>query len=155
MEYKSDLTTLCYIIKDNKMLMMLRNKKENDINEGKWIGVGGHFEFGESPEECLIREVREETGLTLKNYKKRGIITFCYGSFVEYMHLYTSDSFEGDIIDCDEGELKWIDIDNVLALNIWEGDKIFLGYLIDNEPFFSIKLIYDECDNLVECKRYI
>ncbi|MBQ9233123.1 MAG: 8-oxo-dGTP diphosphatase [Lachnospiraceae bacterium] len=147
---KSEHTTLCYIIKDKKMLMMLRNKKEQDVNEGKWIGVGGHFEFGESPDECLLREVNEETGLNLTEYRARGIITFCYGDIVEYMHLYTADEFTGELTDCDEGELSWIDIDKVMELNLWEGDRIFLKLLIDDAPFFSLKLIYDESGKLVE-----
>ena len=152
MANKSEHTTLCYIINEKKMLMMLRNKKEHDINEGKWIGVGGHFEYGESPDECLLREVKEETGLTLTGYQARGIITFCYSDIVEYMHVYTADEYEGKLIDCDEGELRWIDIDKVMELNLWEGDRIFLKLLIDEAPFFSLKLIYDDNGNLLEYK---
>ncbi|MCR4649226.1 MAG: 8-oxo-dGTP diphosphatase [Lachnospiraceae bacterium] len=147
----SELTTLCYLVKDGKYLMMHRVKKEKDINKDKWIGVGGHFEYGESPDECLIREVMEETGLTLLDYRARGIVTFVYGEdVVEYMHLYTSDKFEGDLIECDEGELVWIPIDEVQNLPIWEGDKVFFRLLDENREFFSLKLVYDLNDNLVK-----
>lgn len=136
-------TTLCYIEKDNKYLMLLRNKKKIDINKNKWIGVGGKFEADESPEECLLREVKEETGLTLTEYKMRGIITFISDEWeTEYMYLYTAGKFEGNIMECDEGELKWIPKDELFDLNLWEGDKIFLKMLIENSPFFSMKLVY-------------
>ena len=132
------LSTLCHIIKDDCYLMMHRVKKENDINKDKWIGVGGKFEYGESPEECLLREVKEETGLTLLNYKFRGIVTFCYGEdVVEYMHLFDADEFEGELTDCDEGELVWVPIKEVCDLPIWEGDKIFFKLLAENADFFS------------------
>ena len=150
---KSQLTTLCYIEKDGKYLMMHRVKKKNDINKDKWIGVGGHFEYGESPEECLLREVKEETGLTLLDYKARGIITFIYGeNVVEYMHLFTSDSFEGDLIECDEGELVWVPVSEVQNLPIWEGDKVFFKLLEERDDFFLLKLRYNEIDELVEVK---
>jgi 8-oxo-dGTP diphosphatase len=150
---KSQLTTLCYMEKDGKYLMMHRVKKKNDINKDKWIGVGGHFEYGESPEECLLREVKEETGLTLLDYKARGIITFIYGeNVVEYMHLFTSDSFEGDLIECDEGELVWVPIDEVQNLPIWEGDKVFFKLLEERDDFFLLKLRYNGFDELVEVK---
>lgn len=136
-------TTLCYIEKDNKYLMLLRNKKKIDINKNKWIGVGGKFEADESPEECLLREVKEETGLTLTEYKMRGIITFISDEWeTEYMYLYTAGKFEGNIMECDEGELKWIPKDKLFDLNLWEGDKVFLKMLIENSPFFSMKLVY-------------
>ena len=136
------LSTLCHIIQDDKYLMMHRVKKEKDINKDKWIGVGGNFEYGESPEECLLREVKEETGLTLLNYKFRGIVTFVYGeNVVEYMHLFTSDSFEGEMTDCDEGELVWVPIKDVCSLPIWEGDKVFLKLLEEDREFFSLKLV--------------
>ena len=147
---KSEHTTLCYIIKDEKVLMMLRNKKKQDINQNKWIGVGGHFEHGESPEECLLREVKEETGLTLTRYKARGIVTFCYKDVVEYMHLYTADKYEGKLSACDEGELSWVDKDKVMDLNVWEGDRIFLKLLLEDAGYFSLKLIYDDEGNLVD-----
>ncbi|SDJ59049.1 8-oxo-dGTP diphosphatase [Lachnospiraceae bacterium G41] len=149
------LSTLCHIIKDDCYLMMHRVKKENDINKDKWIGVGGKFEYGESPEECLLREVKEETGLTLLNYKFRGIVTFCYGEdVVEYMHLFDADEFEGELTDCDEGELVWVPIKDVCNLPIWEGDKIFFKLLAENADFFSLKLVYDTDDTLKEAVVY-
>ena len=144
------LTTLCYIEKDNKYLMLHRVKKENDLNHGKWIGVGGHFEEKESPDDCLVREVKEETGYDLISYKARGIITFIYGSdIVEYMHLYTADGFTGNLIDCNEGVLKWVDKDKVLDLELWDGDRIFLKLLNEDKPYFSLKLIYNTDDDLI------
>ena len=120
------LSTLCYIEQDGKYLMLHRTVKKNDVNKDKWIGVGGHFEHGESPEECLLREVKEETGYTLTSWKYRGIVTFVYGEdTVEYMSLYTADGFTGEPIECDEGELEWVDKKDIPALELWEGDKIF------------------------------
>ena len=149
------LSTLCHIKKDDCYLMMHRVKKENDINKDKWIGVGGKFEYGESPEECLLREVKEETGLTLLNYKFRGIVTFCYGEdVVEYMHLFDADEFEGELTDCDEGELVWVPIKEVCDLPIWEGDKIFFKLLAENADVFSLKLVYDTDDTLKEAVVY-
>ena len=143
------LTTLYYIEQDNKYLMLHRVKKENDINKDKYIGIGGHFEYGESPDECLLREVKEETGLTLTSYRPRGIITFVYGDdVVEYMHLYTSEDFKGEIGACDEGELVWIDKDKVYDLNIWEGDRVFFRLLEENRVFFLLKLVYNVNDEL-------
>ena len=147
---KSEHTTLCYIIKDGKVLMMLRNKKKQDINQNKWIGVGGHFEHGESPDECLLREVKEETGLVLTSYKARGIVTFCYKDVVEYMHLYTADQYEGELSVCNEGELSWIYKDKVMDLNIWEGDRIFLKLLLEDAGYFSLKLVYDDEGRLID-----
>ena len=151
-----ELTTLCYIEKEDKYLMMHRVKKENDINKDKYIGVGGHFEYGESPDECLLREVKEETGLTLIKYKPRGIVTFIYGDeyqpderMVEYMHLYTATDFKGNIIECDEGNLEWIDKADVYNLPIWEGDKIFFRLLEEREDYFSLKLVYSESGELI------
>ena len=127
--------------------------KENDLNKDKYLGVGGHFEYGESPDECLIREVKEETGLTLTDYKARGIVTFVYGEdIVEYMHLFTAEGFEGEMIDCDEGELVWIPIEDVCNLPIWEGDKEFFKLLNETKDFFSLKLVYNLNDELVEVK---
>jgi len=141
---KSPLTTLCYIEKDGCYLMLHRIKKENDINKDKWIGIGGHFEEGESPEECLLREVKEETGLTLLDYKFRGIVTFVTTSGItEYMCLYTADSFTGELTFCDEGELEWVKKEKFKELNFWEGDYIFLELLESKEDFFSLKLVYD------------
>lgn len=143
------LSTLCYIEQDGKYLMLHRTVKENDVNKDKWIGVGGHFEDKESPEECLLREVKEETGYTLTSYKYRGIITFVYGEdIVEYMSLYTADGFTGHPIPCDEGELEWVEKEKIYDLNLWEGDKIFMRLLEEGREFFSLKLIYDETDTL-------
>lgn len=140
---KSKLTTLCYIEKDGKYLMLHRVLKENDINKDKWIGVGGHFEEGESPEECLLREVKEETGLTLTSYLFRGIVTFLSeGHQAEYMCLYTADGFEGTVKDCDEGKLEWVDKSEIKNLNLWDGDLLFFDLIDRNEPFFSLKLCY-------------
>ena len=144
-----EITTLCYIEKDNKYLMLKRVKKKEDINKGKWIGVGGHFEEGESPEECVCREVLEETGLRLKSYKARGILTFVQNkTFTEYIWLFTADEYEGELIECDEGSLEWIDKDKLSELELWEGDRIFLELLNTQEEFFSLKLEY-EGDKLV------
>lgn len=150
---KSNLTTLCYIEKDNQYLMLHRVSKINDINKDKWIGVGGHFEKGESPEECLLREVKEETGLTLTSYRFRGIVTFCLEKrdkeeLVEYMCLYTADGFEGTIKECDEGVLEWVEKDRLCELALWEGDFLFLNCLRKEIPFFSMKLCYKESGKL-------
>lgn len=139
-----ELTTLCYIEKDDAWLMLHRIKKKQDLNQGKWIGIGGHFENGESPEDCLLREVKEETGLTLTNWQFRGIVTFCQdnASICEYMCLYTADGFEGELTDCSEGTLAWVPKSEVPSLSLWEGDRIFLRLLLTDEPFFSLKLCY-------------
>ena len=138
-----NFTTLCYIEKENKYLMLHRTSKKKDGNKDKWIGVGGHFEEGESPEECLLREVKEETGLELTSYQFRGIVTFISNEWPdEYMCLYTADRYTGDIGNCDEGELVWVEKEKIMDLNIWEGDKIFLKLLTENQPFFSLKLEY-------------
>ena len=137
------LTTLCYIEQDGRYLMLHRVKKKADINAGKWIGVGGHFEEGESPEECLLREVREETGLLLTRYAFRGIITFLSDAQeAEYMCLYTADAFTGSLRDCAEGDLQWIPKEEIGALNLWGGDQLFLQKLREGAPFFSMKLRY-------------
>ena len=140
---KTPLTTLCYIEKDDQYLMMHRVKKKDDGNHDKWIGIGGHFEFGESPEECLLREVQEETGLTLTSWRFRGLVTFVSGDWEEYMCLYTADSYTGDMTECSEGELVWVEKSRLPELNIWEGDKIFLRLLAEEHPFFSLKLVYE------------
>lgn len=174
---KSNLTTLCYIEQDGKYLMLHRVKKENDVNKDKWVGIGGHFEENESPEECLLREVLEETGLQLISYRFRGIITFISDRWdTEYMHLFTADKFSGsigacddtvsigmcddtgsmvecgdigNIAECDEGELCWVEKSKVYDLPIWEGDKIFFRLLEERYDFFSLKLRY-EGEKLVE-----
>ena len=123
--------------------MLHRTSKKKDGNKDKWIGVGGHFEKGESPEDCLLREVKEETGLELTSYQFRGIVTFISDEWPdEYMCLYTADRYMGDIRNCDEGELVWVEKEKIMDLNIWEGDKIFLKLLMENQPFFSLKLEY-------------
>ena len=143
-------TTLCYIEKDGKYLMMHRIKKENDENKDKWVGIGGKLEAGESPFDCVRREAFEETGLTLTSLRYRGIITFVsdiYGT--EYMHLFTTDKFSGELkAECDEGNLEWVKKTDVVNLPIWEGDKIFLKLIDTEEHFFSLKLVY-EADKLV------
>lgn len=155
------LSTLCYIEKDNKYLMLHRVKKEADANKDKWIGVGGKFEDGESPEECVLREVKEETGLTLTKYQFRGIITFVSDKWeTEYMHLFTATEYEGEDgfaewdnynesnsikkkYECSEGELVWVQKSQIPNLYIWEGDKVFLQLLDEKKEFFSLKLRYE------------
>jgi 8-oxo-dGTP diphosphatase len=138
------LTTLCYIEKDDKYLMLHRIKKENDLNHDKWIGIGGKFEADETPEECLLREAKEETGYTLTDYRFRGIITFLSDEWEsEYMHLFTATGFTGEPIPCDEGELVWVPKKDLETLTLWEGDKIFLRLLQEDAPFFSLKLRYE------------
>lgn len=137
------MTTLCYIEKDGQYLMLHRISKKNDANKDKWIGVGGHFEEDESPEECLLREVEEETGLVLTHWRFRGIVTFVSDEWpTEYMCLYTGDGFEGTVKQCDEGLLEWIPITELNRLNLWEGDRVFLSLLAVDAPFFSLKLVY-------------
>ena len=144
-------TTLCYIEKDDKYLMLHRVKKEVDCNKDKWIGVGGKFEEDETPEECVVREVLEETGLTITEYAYRGLITFVSNEFeTEYMHLFTANEFEGQMVrECSEGNLEWVEKSKIETLNLWEGDKIFLKRLNGDKSFFTLKLRY-EGDRLVE-----
>ena len=137
-------STLCYIEKDNKYLMLHRVVKKDDVNKDKWIGVGGHFEFGESPEDCVLREVKEETGYTLTSYQYRGLVTFVFADVeMEFMSLFTADGFEGEPIECNEGVLEWVPIEDIENLNLWEGDKIFFRLLEEKIPFFSLKLVYN------------
>lgn len=144
------LTSLCYLEKDGKYLMLYRNKKQNDMNQGKWIGVGGGFEKDETPEECMLREVREETGLTLVHYSYRGLVTFvAEGEETQYMHLFTADQWEGTLSECTEGTLEWIDKEEVLKLELWEGDRVFFRLLEERKEYFSLKLCY-EGDKLVK-----
>ncbi|MBQ3899050.1 MAG: 8-oxo-dGTP diphosphatase [Lachnospiraceae bacterium] len=143
-------STLVHLIKDGKYLMLHRVKKEGDYNKDKWIGVGGKFELRESPEECARRETLEETGLTIGKMDYRGIVTFVYQDITEYMHLFTSEDFSGEMKDCDEGNLEWVDISEVCNLPIWEGDKIFFKLMEDGAPFFSVKLVYDDDGNLID-----
>lgn len=136
-------SSLCYVYRGDEVLMLHRTKKKNDINGGKWIGLGGRFEEGESPEECMLREVKEETGLTLTSWRYRGIVTFANDRYeTEYMHLFTADAFTGEQRECDEGDAVWIRREELPALPQWEGDRIFLRLLEEGEPFFSLKLSY-------------
>ena len=136
-------TVLAYIQRNNQYLLLFRNKKKNDINEGKWIGVGGHVEKGETPEDALVREIKEETNLDVLSYSKRGIVYFINNNISEAMHLYVVDQVKGSIRECDEGELQYIDIDKMDDLPMWEGDKIFLQFLKENRPYFELELVYD------------
>ena len=143
-------TTLCYVTQGDQVLMLHRVKKKNDINRDKWIGISGKFEENESPDECLLREAREETGLKLTSWRCRGIVTFlndcCEG---EYMYLFTADGFEGDLKTCDEGDLQWVSREFLNELPKWEGDQIFQDLLWENHPFFLLPLRYSG-DRLVE-----
>ncbi|MDY4755109.1 MAG: 8-oxo-dGTP diphosphatase [Candidatus Faecousia sp.] len=143
-------STLCYILRGDEVLMLHRVKKEQDINRDKWIGIGGKFEFEESPDECLLREAKEETGLTLTSWRCRGIVTFLNeGGEGEYMYLFTADGFQGELIECDEGNLEWVSREFLGTLPMWEGDKIFLDLLWQDAPFFLLTLRYRN-DRLVE-----
>ena len=136
------LTTLCYIENADSYLMLHRIKKKADVNKDKWIGIGGKFEKGESPEDCLLREAREETGLTLTDYRLRGVLTFIF--------LYTATGYEGKLTDCPEGTLEWVRKNEIHKLNLWEGDKIFFKLLNENYPVFSLKLVYENVNQLTE-----
>ena len=139
---KVQMTTLGYIETRESYLMLHRVKKEQDVNEGKWIGIGGKFEYGESPEECMIREAKEETGLAVTSMKFRGILTFiCDKQDPEYICLYTIDGFSGQLKECDEGVLEWVDKEKILDLDLWEGDRLFLRYMQERRSFFSLKLV--------------
>ena len=148
-------TTICYLERDGKYLMLLRNKKAHDVNEGKWIGVGGKFEQGESPEECVRREVEEETGLVIDRLLMRGMLTFSSeGWEEELIFVFTADQFHGTLTDCAEGELRWIAKTELMELNLWEGDRIFLELLLKGSPFFSLKLSY-RGDELVKRQLHV
>ena len=149
-------STLCYVLRKNSsgeqdVLLLHRVKKAGDLNQGKWIGIGGKFEEGESPEECLLREAKEETGLTLTSWRYRGIVTFLSSEYpeTEYMHLFTADGFEGELCECDEGDLQWVPWKRMREFPTWEGDRIFLDLMEREAPFFSLKLRY-EGDYLAE-----
>lgn len=139
-------STLCYIENsDGEYLMLHRVKKKNDLNHDKWVGVGGKFEDGESPEECILRETLEETGLTLTEYQYRGLVTFVSDQWeTEYMHVFTATGWTGELIECNEGVLEWIHKDKLMALPLWAGDKLFLDLIHEPDtPFFSMKLRYE------------
>lgn len=142
-------TTLCYVLQGDRVLMLHRTKKEKDINKDKWIGIGGKFLNRESPDECLLREAYEETGLTLTRWQCRGVVTFLSDVEDEYMYLFSADGFEGDLKECDEGDLQWVSREFLNTLPKWEGDEIFLKLLWENAPFFLLKLRY-EGDKLLE-----
>ncbi|MFM9412831.1 NUDIX hydrolase [Peptococcus simiae] len=145
------LTTLCYLKYEDDVLMLYRNKKDHDVNRGKWIGVGGKFLPGESPDECARREIREETGLVPETLAYRGIVTFCYDEAPpEYMHVYLGTVDSRDLTPCDEGTLRWVPEEEVPALALWPGDRLFLPLALDEEgPAFSMKLVYKD-DILVQ-----
>ena len=143
-------TTLCYLERGDEYLMLHRTKKENDENHDKWIGVGGKFEANESPEDCMRREIFEETGLCVSEYRYRGIVTFVSDIYeTEYMHLFTVTDWTGEARECDEGELAWIKKQKLFDLTLWQGDRIFLKLLQEDVPFFSLKLTY-RGDELIE-----
>ena len=135
-------TTLCYVLQGDRVLMLHRTKKEKDINKDKWIGIGGKFLNRESPDECLLREAWEETGLTLTRWQCRGVVTFLSDVEDEYMYVFTADGFEGNLKECDEGDLQWVSREFLNTLPKWEGDEIFLKLLWENAPFFLLKLRY-------------
>ncbi len=139
-------TTLCYIERGGKYLMLHRTKKENDENKDKWLGIGGKFEYGESPFDCAKREITEETGLSVRELAYRGIVTFVSDEFgTEYMHLFTCRKFSGELLpECSEGALEWIDKEKLYSLPMWEGDRIFLELIDKDCPFFSLKLVYEK-----------
>jgi len=142
--YNGRKTSLCYLERDGKYLILHRTKKEHDENGDKWIGVGGKFEPGETPDECALREVKEETGLTMTDFKLRGLIIFVSDVWgMEYMYLYTATKWRGKLIECDEGDLVWLDKDELLTKKLWEGDKLFLKALNEREEFFMMKFRYE------------
>jgi 8-oxo-dGTP diphosphatase len=137
-------TVLIYMEQNNKFLMLYRNKKKKDINKNKYIGIGGHVESNETPDQAVIREVKEETGLDLLSFNKSGIVYFILNGYKEEMHVYTSSDFKGELIECNEGELSWIDKDKILSLELWEGDKYFLNKILNKESGYVISLYYED-----------
>ena len=145
-------TVTCYLIQGDEFLLLYRNKKKNDFNKGKYIGVGGHIEEGETPDIAINREVKEETNLDIVSKELRALIIFYFDEFEEHMYLYTSRDFKGEIIECDEGTLKWVNYHDFSKIPMWEGDKYFIKPLLDNEPYFEMSFLY-EGDKLKEVKR--
>lgn len=145
-------TVLLYLEQDGKYLMLYRNKKKKDINKGKWIGIGGHIEEGETKEEALVRECKEETSLNLLSYSLRGKLVFVIDGYEETCYLYTSSSFEGEIQECDEGELAFVNKEEIFHLPLWEGDVVFLKMLLNDEPYFVLRLNYEN-DKLISYER--
>ena len=146
-------TVQVYLKKDDSYLLLYRNKKKNDMNEGKWIGVGGHVEKGETIDQAVIREVKEETGLDVHSLKCSGEVLFINDDYQEMMYIYKIDDFSGDLIECDEGELKWIKIKDMLNLPMWEGDKAYLGKLEESSPYFKMVIRY-KGKQLVDISTY-
>ena len=146
-------TVICYLKRNDSYLLLFRNKKKNDVNEGKWIGVGGHIEKGETKDEAAIREIKEETGLNVHSLKCSGEVLFVNDDYQEIMYVYEIEDFDGKEIDCDEGDLKWIPIKDIYNYPMWEGDKEFLPLLINHAPYFKMELIYKNKD-LVAVKKY-
>ncbi|MCR4707128.1 MAG: 8-oxo-dGTP diphosphatase [Clostridiales bacterium] len=136
-------TSLCYLSQGNQVLMLHRVSKKDDVNAGKWVGVGGKLEPGETPEACALREIREETGLTPTSLRYRGIVDFRSEGWEERMHLFTGETSSGSLSDCDEGKLAWVERETMLSLPIWEGDRIFLRLIAEDEPFFRLLLVYE------------
>lgn len=147
-----DRTTIIYLEKDNKYLMLHRNKKEKDLNKDKWIGVGGHIEENETIEQCIIREVKEETGLDLLDYKLCGEVLFDIDGFIEIMYVFTSTNFKGELIECNEGTLEWINKSEIKKLNLWEGDLIIFDRMAIDK-YFKLKMIYRN-DQLLSFEEY-
>ena len=147
-----DQTVLAYIYHNDKVLMLFRNKKENDINEGKYMGVGGHIEKGETPDMALIREIKEETNLDVISYKLRGKLLFINKKYQEIIYLYTVDEVKGELIECNEGDLNYFDKNEIFSLKMWEGDYYFLKLLAQNEPYFELTLVYED-DVLLKIDR--
>ena len=146
-------STCCYLKKDNNYLLLFRNKKKNDYNKGKWIGVGGGLEGKETPDECAIREVKEETGFDVHSLKCAGEVDFLYDGYFEKMFIYEITDFSGELIDCDEGELRWIPIKDIYNYPMWKGDKAFLPLLIKHDNYFRIRLTYEN-DVLKNVEKY-
>ena len=146
-------TVICYLKRDDSYLLLFRNKKKNDVNEGKWIGVGGHIEKGETKDAAAIREVKEETGLNVHSLKCNGEVLFVNDDYQELMYVYEIEDFDGEEIPCNEGDLKWIPIKDIYSYPMWEGDKAFLPLLINHAPYFKMDLIYKNKD-LVAVKKY-